>query len=149
METDLPNKFHNAHQKRSCDGRLDTQSFSYYSKLPCSFLKMYFCLYYDRTELTGSEVGERGWDRERSSSQDSILGRPWRNGAVCRRAAHEDISAEANNTILSFTASLSGLCASLMVLYLCHSLSPSALCFSALIWFSCNHYLISPHLCLV
>ncbi len=33
----------------------------------------------------------------------------------------------------------------------CHSLSPSALCFSAHVWFSCfscNHYLISPHLCL-
>ncbi len=33
----------------------------------------------------------------------------------------------------------------------CHSLSPSALCFPAHIWFSCfscHHYLISPHLCL-
>ncbi len=38
-----------------------------------------------------------------------------------------------------------------LIYYNCHSLSPSALCFPAHIWFSCfscHHYLISPHLCL-
>ncbi len=37
------------------------------------------------------------------------------------------------------------------ITYCCHSLSPSALCFPAHIWFSCfscHHYLISLHLCL-
>ncbi len=39
------------------------------------------CLYYDRKDQNLQEAKlerERGWDRERSSSRDSNLGRPYR-----------------------------------------------------------------------
>ncbi len=47
--------------------------------------------------MTGSEVGEierggRVW--ERSSGRDSNTGRPKRNDAVCRCAAHKAIGAD-------------------------------------------------------
>ncbi len=41
---------------------------------------------------------EGGWDRERSASQDLNSGRPKRNDATCRLAAHEALSA--GNTVL-------------------------------------------------
>ncbi len=41
---------------------------------------------------------EGGWDRERSTSRDLNSGRPKRNDATCRLAAHEALSA--GNTVL-------------------------------------------------
>lgn len=39
-------------------------------------------------------MGEGGRDQEGSGSWDSNSGRPMRNGAICRRIAHEDIGAK-------------------------------------------------------
>ncbi len=53
---------------------------SHFINIYIYFLKIYFWhswLYCDRTDMTGSEVGERGGrDRERSSSRDSNTGHP-------------------------------------------------------------------------